>query len=40
MARELDADLLVIGSVYLVGDLLKYVAERDELNLWEVLTAH
>ena len=40
MARELDADLLVIGSVYLVGDLLKYVVERDELNLWEVLTAH
>lgn len=40
IARELDANLLVIGSVYLVGDLLKYVVERDELNLWEVLTAH
>ena len=40
MAKDLGVDLLVIGSVYLVGDLLNYVVERDGLDLWEVLTAH
>ncbi len=40
MAREENVELLVIGSVYLVGDLLEYVVERDGLDLWEVLTAH
>ena len=40
MARDENVELLVIGSVYLVGDLLEYVVERDGLDLWEVLTAH
>jgi len=40
MAREENLELLVIGSVYLIGDLLQYVVERDGLDLWEVLTAH
>nr|AIE92158.1 bifunctional dihydrofolate synthase/folylpolyglutamate synthase (folC) [uncultured marine group II/III euryarchaeote AD1000_20_A10] len=39
-AREIDAELLVIGSVYLVGDLLEYVAERNGLELWDELMAH
>ena len=40
MAREGGHQLLVIGSVYLIGDLLKYVVERDGLNLWDELTVH
>ena len=40
MAREEGHQLLLIGSVYLIGDLLKYVVERDGLNLWDELTVH
>jgi dihydrofolate synthase/folylpolyglutamate synthase len=40
MARELKCELVVIGSVYLIGDLLEYVVERDGLNLWDELTVH
>jgi len=40
MARELECELLVIGSVYLIGDLLGYVGDRDGLNLWDELTVH
>jgi len=40
MAREENVELMVIGSVYLIGDLLEYVVERDGLDLWEVLTSH
>ena len=40
MARELKCELLVIGSVYLIGDLLGYVVDRDGLDLWNELTAH
>ena len=40
MAREGGHQLLVIGSVYLIGDLLKYVVDRDGLNLWDELTVH
>jgi folylpolyglutamate synthase/dihydropteroate synthase len=40
MARELECELLVIGSVYLIGDLLGYVVDRDGLNLWDELTVH
>jgi len=40
MARELECELLVIGSVYLIGDLLGYVAVRDGLDLWDELTVH
>jgi len=40
IAREIDAELLVIGSIYLVGDLFEYVVERDGLELWDELTAH
>ena len=40
MAREFECELLVIGSVYLIGDLLGYVVDRDGLNLWDELTAH
>ena len=40
MAREGGHQLLVIGSVYLIGDLLKYVIDRDGLNLWDELTVH
>ena len=40
MAREENVELMVIGSVYLIGDLLEYVVERVGLDLWEVLTSH
>ena len=40
LARELECELLVIGSVYLIGDLLKYVVDRDGLDLWNELTVH
>ena len=40
MARELECELLVIGSVYLIGDLLGYVVDRDGLDLWNELTVH
>jgi len=40
LAREIDAELLVIGSVYLVGDLLEYVVERNGLELWDELMSH
>jgi len=33
-------DLMVIGSLYLVGDLFRHMAESNEWDLWEVLTAH
>ena len=40
LARELECELLVIGSVYLIGDLLEYVIDRDGLDLWNELTVH
>jgi folylpolyglutamate synthase/dihydropteroate synthase len=40
MAREYKSELLVIGSVYLIGDLLRYVVDRDGLDLWNELTVH
>jgi len=40
MARKLKCELLVIGSVYLIGDLLGYVVDRDRLDLWDELTVH
>jgi folylpolyglutamate synthase/dihydropteroate synthase len=40
LARELECGLLIIGSVYLIGDLLKYVVDRDGLDLWNELTVH
>jgi folylpolyglutamate synthase/dihydropteroate synthase len=40
MAREHKSELLVIGSVYLIGDLLRYVVDRDGLDLWNELTVH
>ena len=40
MAREFECELLVIGSVYLIGDLLGYVVDRDGLDLWDELTVH
>ena len=33
-------DLMIIGSVYLVGDLFRHMIESNECDLWEALTAH
>jgi len=40
MAADSDCDLIVMGSVYLVGDLFKHMVERHGWNLWEALTSH
>ena len=40
MAADSDCDLMVLGSVYLVGDLFKHIVERHGWNLWEALTSH
>ncbi len=33
-------DLMVIGSVYLVGDIFRHMVESKGWDLWEALTAH
>ncbi len=40
ICRVDDVELVVIGSVYLVGDILNYIVSRDNLNLWEELRVH
>jgi len=40
ICRVDDVELVVIGSVYLVGDILNYIVFRDNLNLWEELRVH
>ena len=35
-----DVELVLIGSVYLVGDVLNYIISRDNLNFWEELRVH
>ena len=35
-----DVELVIIGSVYLVGDILNYIISRDNLNFWEELSVH
>lgn len=40
IAREMDCSVLVIGSIYLVGDILSYVINRDSLDLYDMLTIH
>ena len=35
-----DVELVIIGSVYLVGDILNYIISRDNLNFWEELRVH
>ena len=40
LAEDRGCDLMVIGSVYLVGDLFRHMVESKEWDLWEALTAH
>ena len=40
MANQEGVDVLVLGSVYLVGDIIRYVVKRDELDLWQQLVVH
>jgi len=40
LAAEQGTSVIVMGSVYLVGDILKYVVESSDLNLWKELTVH
>ena len=40
LAAERGCDLMVIGSVYLVGDIFRHMIESNGWDLWEALTAH
>ena len=40
IAAERGCDLMVIGSVYLVGDIFRHMVESNGWDLWEALTAH
>ena len=40
LAADRGCDLMVIGSVYLIGDLFRHMAESNGWGLWEALTAH
>ncbi len=40
MAVEGNYDLIVLGSVYLVGDLFGHMAESNDWDLWESLSSH
>jgi len=39
-ALEEEVDLVIMGSVYLVGDILNHIIIRDNLDLWEELRVH
>ena len=40
MAVEGNYDLIVLGSVYLVGDLFRHMVESNDWDLWESLSSH
>ena len=40
MSKQADCSISVMGSVYLVGDLLKFAVERSDGDLWEHLRVH
>ena len=40
IAAGRGCDLMVIGSVYLVGDIFRHMVESNGWDLWEALTAH
>ena len=40
IAEREGIDMIIMGSVYLVGDILNYIIIRDNLSLWEELRVH
>jgi folylpolyglutamate synthase/dihydropteroate synthase len=40
IARKSKSSILVIGSIYLVGELMSHVIKRDNLDLFDILTIH
>jgi folylpolyglutamate synthase/dihydropteroate synthase len=40
IAKELNCTVLIIGSIYLVGEIMNYVITRDSLDLYDILTIH
>jgi len=40
IARESNYSVLIIGSIYLVGEIMNYVINRDSLDLYNILTIH
>ena len=39
-SKKEDIEIIIIGSVYLVGDILNHVIFRDNLDLWKELRVH
>ncbi|MFL2974034.1 MAG: hypothetical protein CND89_03745 [Marine Group II euryarchaeote MED-G38] len=40
IAKKLDCSVLIIGSIYLVGEIMNYVIVRDSLDMYDILTIH
>ena len=40
IAKESNCSVLIIGSIYLVGEIMNYVINRDSLDLYDMLTIH
>ncbi len=40
MANQGGINVVVMGSIYLIGDILSYHAQHDGLDLWEELSIH
>ena len=40
MSRQTGCDISAMGSIYLVGDLLKFAVQRSDGDLWEHLRVH
>jgi folylpolyglutamate synthase/dihydropteroate synthase len=40
IAKESNYSVLIIGSIYLVGEMMNYVINRDSLDLYDMLTIH
>jgi folylpolyglutamate synthase/dihydropteroate synthase len=40
MANQSGINVVVMGSIYLIGDILSYHAQHDGLDLWEELSIH
>ena len=39
-AKKLNSQVLIIGSIYLIGEIMNYIIKRDKLNLYDLLIIH
>ena len=40
IAKNKGVEIIIMGSVYLVGDILNHIIIRDKLDLWDELRVH